>query len=218
MQVVIMGCGRTGVALATRLDGEGDKVTVIDEHPATQAALPKHYGGRFLSGNATSRRVLEEAEVGHSEGFVALTADDSANAVASRMSRDHFRVPKVLARLNDPAHGPIFQELGIMTVGPVQLTANRVVELLRHPALEPRQSFGSGETVLVHSSLPDYLAGRHVSELNVPGEIQVVEVTRGGHSRIPDSSTEIAEGDFASFIVASASLRRLESFVNGRWS
>ena len=57
-----------------------------------------------------------------------------------------------------------------------------------------------------------------VLELNVPGEIQVVELSRAGHSRIPEQSTPLAGGDVLSFIVAAGSLGRLRSFLDKEWS
>ena len=65
----------------------------------------------------------------------------------------------------------------------------------------------NGETLLVRSRVPDYLAGRPVAELYVPGEIGVVEVSTAGHSRIPEPSPQLRQGDVVSFIVAAGSLR-----------
>lgn len=218
MQVVIMGCGRTGRALAIRFDAEGDHVTVIDLDDAARGRLPPGFRGRFMSGNGITPRVLEEAGIAHAEAFVALTPNDSANIVAARVARDMFRVPRVVARLHDPAHSSVYSEFGIATVGSVQTTVNRVIRLLHHRTLEPHQTFGNGETLLVRSTVPDYLSGRQVLELNVPGEIQVVELTRAGHSRIPEQSTPLAGGDVLSFVVAAGSLGRLRSFLDKEWS
>jgi len=218
MQVVIMGCGRTGLALATRFDAEGDQVTVVELDDAVASRLPGGFRGRFLVGDGITPRVLEEAGIANAEAFVALTPNDSANIVAARVARDVYRVPRVIARLHDPAHAPVYTEFGIATVGSVQTTVNRVVQLLHHLTLEPHQTFGNGETLLVRSAVPDYLAGRQVLEFNVSGEIGVVELSRAGHSRIPEPSTPLAGGDVLTFIVAAGSLGRLRSFLDGKWS
>jgi trk system potassium uptake protein len=185
MQVVITGCGRTGRALATRLDAEGDKVTVVELDDAVRSRLPAGFRGRFLPGNGINPRVLEAAGIAHAEAFVALTPNDSANIVAARVARDIYRVPHVLARLHDPAHAPVYTEFGIATVGSVQTTVNRVIQLLHHQTLKPHQTFGNGETLLVRSRVPDYLAGRRVADFNVPGEIGVVELSRAGTLKSP---------------------------------
>jgi trk/ktr system potassium uptake protein len=218
MQVVIMGCGRTGSALATRFDAEGDQVTVMDPDDTAEGRLPAGFRGRFLAGNGINPVVLEAAGIAHAEAFVALTPNDSANIVAARVARDTFRVPRVIARLHDPAHAPVYSEFGITTVGSVQTTVNRVIQLLHHQTLEPHQTFGNGETLLVRSAVPGYLAGRRATEFNVPGEISVVELSRAGHSRIPEPSTPLEGGDVLSFIVAAGSLDRLRSFLGGKWS
>jgi trk system potassium uptake protein len=216
MQVVIMGCGRTGLALAARCDAEGDQVTVIDLDEAARSRLPSGYGGAFRCGNGITPSVLEAAGIAHAEAFVALTPNDSANFVAARVARTVFRVPRVLARLYQPARAPVFSEFGIATVGSVQTTVNQVMQQLHHLTLEPHQTFGNHETLLVRSVIPDYLAGRRVSELNVPGEIGAVELTRAGHSRIPEHSTPLEGGDVVTFVVAAASLGRLKSFLHVR--
>jgi trk system potassium uptake protein TrkA len=218
MQAVIMGCGRTGLALATRFDAEGDQVAVVDLDEAARSRLPTGFGGRFLPGNGITPRVLEAAGIAQAEAFVALTPNDSANFVAARVAREIFRVPRVLARQYHPTHAPVYREFGIATVGSVQTTVNQVMQLLHHLTLETHQTFGHNETLLVRSTVPDYLAGRRVLELNVPGEIQVVELSRAGHSRIPEHSTPLAGGDIVSFIVAVASLGRLKSFLDVRLS
>ena len=52
----------------------------------------------------------------------------------------------------------------------------------------------------------------------MPGGIGVVELSRAGHSKIPEPSTPLEDGDVLSFIVAAASLGGLRSFLGGKWS
>lgn len=217
MHVVIVGSGRTGSELGLRLNSLGDEVFLVDLDPRAARRLPAALKERFTEGPGTSRAVLERAGIAEAEALVALTTDDSVNAVAARVAREVYRVPRVVARRYDPAHSFLFRELGITAVSTIQATANQVAQLLHHERLEPRLSFGNGETLLVRSPIPAFLAGRPVAELEVAGEIRVVEVTRGGHSTVPEESTLLAEHDEASFLVAAQSLARLHSFL-GRWS
>jgi hypothetical protein len=73
----------------------------------------------------------------------------------------------------------------------------------------------TGRTVAVFACAG---SGRRVAEFNVPGEIGVVELSRAGHSKIPEASTLLEDGDVLSFIVAAASLGRLRSFLGEKWS
>lgn len=217
MHIVVVGCGRTGSALAARLDAEGDSVCVVDVDDAARGNLPGAFGGRFVVGSGLRRVVLEAAGIEQADGFVALSPNDSLNIVTARVARDLFHVPHVIGQLHDAARASLASDLGLAMVASARMTVDRVHRMIRHTRLAPEHTFGNGESLLVRSPVPDYLVGRHVSELNVPGEIQVVEVTRGGHSTIPEAKAVLHAGDMVSFVVASGSLSRLRSFLGGRW-
>jgi trk/ktr system potassium uptake protein len=217
MRVMIVGCGRAGAALATRLDAEGDEVNAIDQSADARGMLPASFGGTFHAGNGLRRYVLEAAGTGHADALVALTDDDSRNIVIARIAREVFRVPVVTGRLTDVDHVAVAAKLGLNMVASVAMTVDRVHRLLRHAPLDPEYSFGNGETLLVRAPVPAYLAGRRPAEFNVDGEITVAEITRGGHSRIPGPGALLEDGDRVSFIVASTALDRLRAFLGGRW-
>jgi trk system potassium uptake protein TrkA len=217
MHVVIVGCGRAGTALAARLDTEGDTVCAIDRDPAARARLPAGYGGEFVAGSGLQRPVLEAAGIERADALVALTASDALNIVIARVARDEFLVPRVTGRLTGVDHAAAAAVLGLDLVTSVRMTVDRVHRMLRHRPLEPEYTFGNGEALLVRAPVPDYLAGRPVTEFAVEGEISLVEITRGGRSAIPGPGTTLCKGDRASFVVASGSLQRLHDFLGGRW-
>lgn len=217
MHVVIVGCGRAGSALAGRLAGEKESVAVVDVDPRTRRDLPAGFAGRFVTGDAMRRAVLEDAGIAQADAFCALSGSDSLNVVTARVAREVFRVPHVVGRLQDSEQGPLCSDLGLVMVASVKMTVDRVHRMLRHTRLEPEHTFGNGESLLVRAPAPDYLAGRKVAELDLAGEIRVVEVTRGGHSSIPGPGAVLRAGDVVSFVVASGSVGRLRSFLGGRW-
>ncbi len=217
MHVLIVGCGRSGSALAARLDAEGETVGVIDCDGDTRTRLPVSFAGTFVTGDAVHRSVLEEAQIEQADAFVSLSSNDSLNIVVARIAREIFHVPHVVGRLHNVEWYPVSSILGLQMITTVQMTVDRIHLLLKHRPLDPEQVFGNGESLLVRSLVPDYLADRRVAEFNVEGEIQVVEISRGGHSMIPGAGSTLRAGDMVSFIVASGALERLRSFLGGRW-
>ncbi len=218
MRIVVLGCGRSGGALANRLDAEGDDVSVIEIDERARSRLSGAFQGNFVLGDGLRREVLEAAGIAQTEAFVGFSSNDSLNIVTTRVARDRYHVPRVVGRLHDAERAPVCSDLGLPMVTSVRMTVDRVHRMLRHAHLEPEQTFGNGESVLVRSPVPNYLAGRRVAELNVPGEIQVVEVTRAGHSSIPGAGATLKQGDLVSFVVTSGALGRLRSFLGGRLS
>lgn len=217
MHVVIIGCGRTGSALAIRFASEGDTVAVVDLDGQSRRRLPGAFRGEFVEGDGLCRPVLAAAGIERAEALLAVSSSDSTNVIVTRVARDVFHVPHVVGRIDDPGRVGFASDLGLTMIASVRTTVDRVHRMLRHPGLEPERTFGNGESLLVRSPVPDYLAGRRVAELDVPGEIQVVEVSRGGHSTIPSRTTALQPGDIVSFVVAAGSLARLRSFLGGRW-
>jgi trk system potassium uptake protein TrkA len=123
-------------------------------------------------------------------------------------------VPHVIARIYDPRRAEIYRELGIVTVASVAWTVNQIRQLLLHRNLSPVASFGNDETLLVREPLPGYLTGRPLAELEVDGEIRVVEVTRLGRSFVPGRATTAEAGDIVTVAVAATSLGRLRDFLH----
>ena len=213
MHAIIIGCGRVGSSLAARLESEGHSVVVIDKNPKARYLLPRSFGGRFIPGVGYNRRLLESAGIATAEALIAVTNGDNSNIVAARTARETYRVPRVVARIYDPRRADIYHDLGITTVASVRWTVHQIHQLLFHRDLVPERTFGNGETLLVRSGIASYLAGRPVRELNVEGEIQVVEITRGGRSIIPGLATPLQADDFLTLAVTSESLGRLQAFL-----
>jgi trk system potassium uptake protein TrkA len=145
--------------------------------------------------------------------MVAVSRGDNCNIVAARIARDHYRVPKVVARIYDPRRSDLYSELGIVTVASSRWASNQIHLLLHRSDLEPELVFGGGETILMRAELPAILGGRRVGDLAIEGEISVVEITRAGRSILPGPETILHTGDFVSFAVASGSIGRLRGFL-----
>ncbi len=214
MRIIVVGCGRVGSALAIQLAGEGHDVRMIDRRPAARRKLPENFPGQFHQGNGFSRATLEAAGITHADAFVAVTSGDNSNIVSARTAKETYRVPIVLARIYDPRRADIYRDLGIPTIASVRWTVHQIHQMLLHRHLTPELSFGNGETLLVRSELPTYLAGRPLSEFDVDGEIRVVEITRQGRSMVPAHSTRTEPGDLVTFAVAATALGRLRGFLD----
>jgi trk system potassium uptake protein TrkA len=213
MNVIVMGCGRVGEQVARLMAEEGHQVTVIDYDPNALARLGPGFKGRTVRGIGFDRNVMLEAGIEQADIFAATSSSDNANIVAARIARNVFRVPRVVARLYDPRRAEIYRRLGLITISSTALGAERIRELALHAELEPVMTFGNGEVCVVHLEIPPQLAGRMVRNLNVPGEINVVGITRQGRAFIPISGTEFHAGDMIHAVVLSGALDRFKNML-----
>jgi len=213
MRIVIIGCGRTGAGLAMQMARRGDSVTVVDRDPAAFDRLEPHFNGVVISGEGFDREVLLGSGIKRADALAAVTDNDEVNIVVARLARSFFHVPRVVARLHDPRKAEIYRRLGLQVVSHVTWGINRIGELLCHSHLNVVLSLGNGEVEIVEVEIPELLVGRTVMELTVPGEVEVVTVSRKGKPFLPAQRTVFEKGDTVNIAVASASVDRLTALL-----
>lgn len=212
MKVVIMGIGRIGQALSRLMRLDGHEVVVIDQDENALSSLQAE-GCRVVRGVGFDRDVLLRAGIDQAEAFAATSRSDNANIVAARIAHNLFRVPRVVARIQDPRKVEIYRRLGLITISPTHWGAHRICELLTHANLAPQMTFGNGEVALLTLEAPHHLAGHMVRDLNVLGEIAVVAITRNDTAILPAAGTEFQVGDRIHLAVLSGAMGRLEGLL-----
>jgi trk system potassium uptake protein len=214
MKVIVMGCGRVGSQVSLLLAKQGHSVTVIDHRDADATTrLGPNFKGQLISGLGFDQGVLLEAGVDKADAFVAASASDNANIVAARIARNVFHVPRVVARMYDPRRAEIYHRLGLMTISSTDLGVRQIYEMVTHTDLNIVQKFGRGEVSVIAIEVDYALAGRTVRDLSIPGEVQVISITRNDRAFIPSAGTTFQERDIAHLAVLSTSMTRLEDML-----
>jgi len=216
MKIIIIGCGRLGVGLAQTLQMRGHNITVIDRDPLAFEKLGAAFKGRTVVGVGFDRDVLIEAGIEKADALAAVTASDEANAVAARIAKQVFRVPKVAARLFDPRKAEIYRKLGLPTISPVTLGVNRMAEILSVQQLSTVSGIGAGGVDLVDVEATPLIEGRTVAELTIAAEAHVVAISRGGRAFLPVANTVIKNSDILHLAVVSTSSDRVKSMLGMR--
>jgi trk system potassium uptake protein TrkA len=116
MKILIVGCGRTGSRLASRLAKGGHDVTVIDEKREAFERLGPDFPGVTLQGSGLEIEMLRRASVDSFDFVLAVTGGDNRNLMVAQMAQKQFKVEKVLARLHDPVRAAKYRELGVETL------------------------------------------------------------------------------------------------------
>lgn len=145
MRVIIMGCGRAGSELATTLDKEGHDVTVLDINEYQfERFLPESFGGRTIRGNGIDQDLLRRAGIEEADAFVAATAGDNRNVMASQIAKHIFNVQRVVCRIYDPIREEMYHSLGLRTISPTRVGARLLKEALEAEEPAPAQPGGAG--------------------------------------------------------------------------
>jgi trk system potassium uptake protein TrkA len=147
MYVIIVGCGRVGSALAMLLSQEGHEVTVIDINPAQfERFLGEDFTGNTIVGDGIDIDVLRQAEIERADAFVTATSGDNHNLMAAQIAQRIFKVPRVVARCNDPIRGTIYEKLGLRMVIPTTIGAQYLHRaIMEEPAPAEPQVTGDSQ-------------------------------------------------------------------------
>jgi trk system potassium uptake protein TrkA len=208
-----MGCGRVGGALTVELAKAGHSVAIIDRRPEAFDRLPPGFEAKTIVGQGFDRDVLVEAGIKEADGFVAVSNGDNSNIVAARIAREHFHVPKVIARIYDPKRAEIYEKLDIPTIASVRWAAARIMFLLFHSQDEVKEAFAGGALMHLQRQIPDHLTGHPIESVEAPGKVEVIGIERGGEAFLPGEGTTFHQADIAHFVVATSAVGTLDTLL-----
>lgn len=213
MKEIIIGCGVMGSGLAQNLIKKGHSVTIIDNNPDSFKLLGENFKGKMIVGIGFDKDVLTEAGISFVDAVIACSNSDEANALIGRISKNIYKVPRVIARLHDPRKAEIYRTLGIQTISSAAWGIQRATDLLSYNQLDSVLTIGNSSVELVRIETPVLLVGRTVSEITSIGEFQVVAISRANKTFLPTWGTVFEKHDVIFISVVASSASRLKTLL-----
>jgi len=198
MRVLIIGGGRVGQHLAAALAGSGHVVAVVDRD-ADVCGQVERLGIDAIHGDACTMDCLEAAEVRQRDVLVAVTGVDENNLIAAFLAKREYGVPRIIARVNDPANAWLYTpDCGVdVAVSQAHLLSTIVQEELSVGAMVTLASLRGGKVAVVEERLPpgSGLIGRTLAAVALPPHTAIVAVLRGGVLLPSEPSLLFQDGD-----------------------
>jgi trk system potassium uptake protein TrkA len=219
MFAVILGGGKVGANLARSLAHEGHEVALVEQDRARFERLEAELGHRAIHGDATELHVLESAGMRRPPDLaVAVTGDDEDNIVICQLARERFRVPNVIARVNDPRNQ---QHFDLLDIAPTVSPTAAVMALIEHEVpehelvhlLQLRKE--NLEIVEFQIAPGSPAAGKRVDELRLPPSARLISIMREGGAEIAVGSTLLRPGDQALAVLEPGSEQELRTVLLG---
>jgi len=202
MRTIIVGGGRVGRALATRLENRGENVIIIDKNAEVVESLQKDdFTAR--QGNGADTDDLKRAEITEAKTVVAATADDNVNLLVAQLAKTRFGVERVVARVNNPGNVDAFEALDVQAIDVSSATAWSLDNEIERPALTHWMTeLGEGHDAQEITVTAEDLIGSTIAEMDaeIPDGVIVAVIARGQETYVPEANTVLEEGDRITFL------------------
>ncbi len=201
MYVVIIGGGRIGTDLAQLLLPEGHDVVIVDNDEDVCEKLTRTFDALIINGDGTDLEFLKDAGINKADALAVVTGDDKVNLISAQLGKKLFKVPTVVARVNDPKNEGVYSNLGI----------ENTISTTRASAMQIKNSIGDSKTILTvggkEAQLMDIkvkdnspIAHKKIFQSGLPKGSFIVSVMRGDKTLIPDKETILRPGDIVTLL------------------
>ena len=202
MRVLIVGGGRVGRALATRLEDRDEQVVII-ENDDEQLEKLRQEGFTARRGDATERDALRQAGAENASVLAVTTDDDDVNLLVAQLAKNAFDIETVIARVNRPENMDAFEDLDVDAVQSSMSIAWAIDNRVERPAISEwmTELDRTGDVQEIEVTA-DKVVGRTVSELadDLPEDVHLALLSKDGDSRIPHADDVLNRGDHITLI------------------
>lgn len=197
MYIIVVGGGKVGYYLTQALLSEGHEVLILEKDAARCGAICEQLGSVVVRGDGCEARTLAEAGTERADMFIAVTDEDEDNLVACQVAKQKFKVPRTIARINNPKNEALFKKLGIdVTVSSTNLILEHIEEEVPTHPLVHLLTLKGGALEIVEVKIPpdSSVVGKRMREIVFPPDSVICLMIGRRGAQVPTGDT-ILEAD-----------------------
>ena len=211
MKILILGAGRVGSSLASKLSRDEYEVSIVDLNKDKLLRLQEDFDLATEIGHASHPMTLEKAGADEDTIVLAVTNSDECNITSCQIAKSKFNVKKTICRLSDSSYINSLEAFGKdsidIAIGPENEVTEHLIDLIKHPGAEQIESFANGslKVVSVKAKKDGMLVNRELKSIksDMPDtDTFVPAIYRKGKPLIPNGKTIIKENDEIYFLAA----------------
>lgn len=214
MFVLITGGGRTASALAQLLVGQKHEVHLVEGRPDVLTRLHRELPTEVIyQGSPIEIDTLERAGIARAQVLAACLPKDADNLAISFVARARYRVPRIIACVNNPSNARLFDETFHVDVSlnQAEILATLIEEEMSLGDMMTLLKLRRGKYSLVEEKLPKGAPAIGVSlqDLPLPPNCVVSAIIRKGELILPRGGVSLNEGDEVLAIVETDAAEQL---------
>ena len=174
-RIFIIGGGRFGVHLATRLSELGCEVVIGDSNPSRVKDLADD-GFHALEMDASDEDALRESGALEADVVTVAIGDNMQGSILASLLLKQLGAKRVIARALDGKHAQVLERLGVdEVVLPIREVAHRLAERLHDGGQGERHPLAA-DYVLAEVRLGAALDGQTLAEAQIPKRFGITAV------------------------------------------
>ncbi len=218
MFVIIVGGGQVGSNLASLLLAGGHKVHVVDDRKEVLAKIHRELPTECIfEGDGADMQLLRLAGIEHAEVLAAVAREDESNLMVAHLARFEFRVPRIIARVNNPKNAWLFTpDMGVdVAINQADMMAHLIAEEMSLGDMMTLLKLRKGQYSLVEEKVhPTAIAvGKPIRDLKLPAECVLAAVIRRGELIIPRGDVVLQAADEILAVVHSTEVTALAQLL-----
>jgi len=218
-RALVVGGGALGSNVARELLKIMDSVVLMDRDADRCADLAERlHGVQVAHGQGTSIPFLEEVDARHCRAFVATTASDEVNLMASLLAKQ-LGAEQAIAMLHRADYGEVFKALGIdSTVSPRVLVADEIVRFIQRKQSLLQSQIPIDKSLVLEMQVASggRLEGKRLFDLDLPHGMAPAAVTRGRRVLDDPELVTLESGDVLVVFTPERSLAGARRALTGR--
>lgn len=178
MHIIVVGCGKVGAKFSQVMSQDGHDIVVIDNDTKNFDSLDSNFSGLTVLGVPIDEDVLKMAGIETADSLVAVTPDDNINMMACQVAKEIFKVPLVLARIQDPVREEVFFQFGVQTICPTNMAVDELKSLINGEQGLANRPMGNAVITFSYGEVTKDTLGMHVDSVKVPPDSMMFGVLR----------------------------------------
>lgn len=215
MKIVIAGGGKVGSVLCSELATQENDIILIEKMEMRLDKLISTYDISGIVGNGASYDIQQEAGVADCDIFIAVTAQDEVNIMASILAKK-LGAKYTIARVRNPEYSGHFdyvrESLGInLMINPELESARSIARIIKFPTVLSIQSFADNRVELIEIEIGSTVSLADLSLADFRkkfGDVLVCAIRRKNETLIPSGQDRLLVGDHAYIIGNRATIRK----------
>lgn len=195
--IAIIGGGSVGLMLAKSLEKTKVQVKIIEKDINRCEFLAEELSNALIiNGDATNLELLTQEEIGQMDAIISITDNDEKNLLCGLLSKQ-LGVPRVIARVSQVLHIPLFEKVGIdIALSPKSAALHEVKNSLQgnsNVGILTTVEQGKGEVLEI--KVADGFNEIKLMDLKLPRRAIIGIIHRNNRVIIPKGDTLIREND-----------------------